>query len=158
MKQIKQTILHWLFQWFVILWVLITAGVVFAVNSWDTLTATMWNDLTTKVDTMDTHRYKKSYYVSSSVSAPIVNYNGDNIPYNTTMKIYCWVLATSTTAASYRLTRINNAWVITLEKLWSFSSTTSNTPELFNNGWVLSIRLYNHTSQYTVKCIQEELY
>ena len=52
MLNLKQNIINWLIQSMVVLTVIISAWIAFAVNSWDTLTATMWNDLTNKVSTI----------------------------------------------------------------------------------------------------------
>lgn len=81
MKQLKQTILHWLIQWFLILSVLITAGVVFAVNSWDTLTATMWNDLVTKVSpiTNNSWNIELSWELTRSITYFTWNWPVDNL-------------------------------------------------------------------------------
>lgn len=111
-----------------------------------------------KATSVETPRhYTKSYNVNNTTSLPIVGFDGNPLPLNSVLKMFCTVTSTNITGTSYWMVKRWPNGTVSIERIASFGSTTSNTPEIFDNSGVPSIRLYNHTVMYEVRCLQEQL-
>lgn len=101
--------------------------------------------------------YPVRYHVNTATPTPILDRVGNPIPANTALLMSCAVQNTNASGTAIWMVKRWGDDRISVERIASFGSTTSNTPEVFNDGGVLSIRLYNHASFYTVSCWQTRL-
>jgi len=102
--------------------------------------------------------YKDYLNLSTINSATIVGRDGNPLPPNFVGMFYCVVTGTNASGSSYWMVKRQSNGTIHIEKIASFGSTTSNTPEIFNNGGVISIRLYNHGGPYNVRIRTEQMW
>lgn len=105
----------------------------------------------------DDRTYYQDYAVSTNAPAALVDRNGNALPTNFVAFYFCAVTGTNAPGtAAWMLKRWANG-SLSIERLASFGSVTSNTPELYDNNGVATIRLYNHGSVYNVRCRVEQI-
>jgi hypothetical protein len=99
----------------------------------------------------DARSYDKLYHISTSVTEPLL----DSFPSAWSALVVCSVTGTGTHASSmWMLKRSTSAFV---ERVASFGSVTSNTPEIYIDSGTFRIRLYSHGSLYNTRCHFEEI-
>lgn len=72
--------------------------------------------------------------------------------------LFCAVTGTDANGTSYWMVKRYNNGTVRIERIASFNSTVSNTPEIYDDGGVIKIRLYNHTVNYTVRVRTEQMW
>ena len=159
MKNIIKIFWKWIIQWIWIISVIFITGIVYAVNSWDNLTADMWNSLVSRVDNLENNNliYYNSYLnVDRNTPQIVTTKDGNELGSDIIMHMFCWIQWTSWDWMVQWIIKKDYNWVKIL-KTASFS-ITSNTPEIFNDSWTIKIRLYAQMDHwYTVICSQKQL-
>lgn len=90
--------------------------------------------------------YWSSYYVSTSVSEALT----PTLSGSWAALVSCAITGTTSSGSSVWLLKRSDA--IYVERIASFGVSASNTPEIYASGLDFRIRLYNHPSQYGVRC------
>ena len=106
----------------------------------------------------DELRYYRTYTVNTSTSQPIENFDGSPLSNNRVLKLTCAATGTNAPGTSMWILKRHADGSVSIERIASFGSTSSNTPEIFNNGGQISIRLYSHSSNYGVSCLHERIF
>lgn len=105
----------------------------------------------------DDRIFYQEYSVSTSTPATLLDRNGAALPTNFVGLYFCSVTGTNAPGTAVWLLKRWANGSVSVERLASFGSVDSNTPELFNNNGVPMIRLFTHPSTYTVRCRVERL-
>lgn len=91
--------------------------------------------------------------ISTSSTQTVVDRNGNQPPVNFVAQVSCTVLGTSGSGTSTWFVKHHDSGGYYIERVASFGSTSSNTPELFIFAGTLKVRLYDHPSPYDVNCL-----
>ena len=100
----------------------------------------------------------KDYVVNTANPAIVLGRDGNALPTNFVGMLFCAVTGTDANGTSYWMVKRYNNGTVRIERIASFNSTVSNTPEIYDDGGVIKIRLYNHTVNYTVRVRTEQMW
>jgi hypothetical protein len=93
----------------------------------------------------------QAYSLAGSQTLPLLDEAGNAMPSQWRGMVTCAVSSTNAPGASTWLVSVRPDGNTHLERVASHSSTTSNTPQLVSVGNAIHVRLYNHSSSYTVR-------
>ncbi|MCT4582325.1 MAG: hypothetical protein N4A35_13005 [Flavobacteriales bacterium] len=100
----------------------------------------------------------RDYVVSNTNTAAVLDRDGNPLPTNFVGLLFCSVTSTNAFGTSYWMVKRWSNGTVSLERIASFGSTTSNTPEIYDDAGTIRIRLYNHPNDYTVRVRTEQLW
>lgn len=101
--------------------------------------------------------YYQDYAVSTSSPAVLLGRDGNPLPKVFVAMYFCTITGTNAPGTAMWMLKRHSDGTVSTELIASFGSTGSNTPEIYSNAGVPSIRLFNHASTYTVRCQVEQL-
>jgi hypothetical protein len=102
--------------------------------------------------------YRSYSNVSLSNSVEILGRDGNSLPTNFVGMVWCAISSTNAPGTSLWMVKKWQNGNLSIERIASFGSTSSNTPELYNDSGTLKMRLYNHASDYTVRVRVEQMW
>ncbi len=107
-----------------------------------------------------TDRFWYHDYLNVTTTSPqiVLGRDGNPLPGGFVGMLFCSVPGTDASGTSYWMVKKWSNGTINIERIASFGSTTSNTPEIYNDSGVIKIRLYNHSSNYTVRVRTEQMW
>ncbi len=100
----------------------------------------------------------RDYRISTTNSAVVLDRTGNPLPTNFVGLLFCAVTGTNATGTSFWMVKRWSNENVSIERITSFGSTGSNTPEIFNDNGVIKVRLYDHPSDYNVRIRVEQLW
>ncbi len=102
----------------------------------------------------------RDYDISTTITAELLDSNGNPLPANFVALIFCAVTNTTEKGTSYWLVKTYPDKPASVQKIASFESRSGNTPKIFFD-WdtrTTRIRLYNDNTIQSVRCRVEQLW
>jgi len=106
---------------------------------------------------MTSRSYRRIYSVSTARPQVLLDRDGRDLPRGFVATFACAVDGTNESGTSSWLVKRADSGAVYVERFGAFSATSTNTPEIFDNNGVPSVRLFNHPSNYNVMCRAEQL-
>lgn len=98
---------------------------------------------------------------SGNVPKKLLGWDDNKLAYGQSALVFCAITGTSSSGTSLWMIKQHESASATnsyIEKIASFGSIGSNTPELFvDSEYDISIRMYTHTSGYNIECTMIEI-
>ncbi|MCK5689364.1 hypothetical protein KAI87_08845 [Myxococcota bacterium] len=107
---------------------------------------------------LDDRSWYRDYSISTALPAVVLNRAGNPLPLNFVGLFFCSVTGTGAPGSSYWMVKRRFDDPVHIEKIVSFDSVGSNTPEIYDDGGTIKIRLYSHANKYPVRCHAQQLW
>ena len=108
-----------------------------------------------------TDRFWYADYEGVNTNNPkiVLGRDGNPLPLGFVGMLFCSITGTSSPGTAYWMVKRYNNGTVLLENIASFGSVAGTTPEIYNDGGVIKIRLYSHTTNlYNVRVRTEQMW